>query len=184
MVGVGFCAGFRVGALPPRPRGIADELNFVNHRAMRIRLATHLDADEGSQVLRRSIIELCHADHHDDSVQIADWISNKTPETWRTWVNQNATKLYVATEGDRILGVGMMDDVGNILLNYVSPDARWRGVSKAILAHMEAEASNHGLMHCVLVSTKTARAFYLDAGYRADEGIENAGDRMSKRLVR
>ena len=100
---------------------------------MEIRKATHSDAEEGSLVLRRSIEELCHADHGGDPAIIAGWISNKTPAMWRTWVDQDAAELYVATEAGLILGVGMMNAKGEIMLNYVSPDARLRGVSKALL---------------------------------------------------
>ena len=132
---------------------------------MQIRLATHSDADEGSLVLRRSIEELCHADHGGDPAIVAAWTGNKTPAMWRTWVDQGTSKLFVAVEEGHVLGVGMMDNSGAIMLNYVSPDARWKGVSKALLAHMEEEAASCGVNRCTLESTRTARAFYEAAGY-------------------
>lgn len=118
-------------------------------------------------MLRRSIAELCQADHNGDKAAIAAWSANKTPEMWKVWVDQEATELYVAVEADRILGVGMLGRTGEIMLNYVAPDARWRGVSKKLLAHMEAEALSSGLQQCTLDSTRTARAFYEAAGYRS-----------------
>lgn len=134
---------------------------------MKIREATHADADEGARVLRRSIAELCRADHNDDQAIVLAWNANKTPETWKLWVNQETTELYVAVEENGIVGVGMLDRAGTIMLNYVSPDHRWRGVSKALLAHMEREAFNRGLRQCVLESTQTARSFYESAGYHS-----------------
>jgi GNAT superfamily N-acetyltransferase len=150
---------------------------------MEIRTATHLDAEEGSRVLRRSIEELCHQDHGGDPAIIAGCVGNKTAAMWRAWVDQEATELYVAAEAGRILGVGMMDAKGEIMLNYVSPDARLRGVSKALLGHMEGEARRVGVNECSLDSTKTARRFYQSAGYRCHEGASDGGDRMTKSLV-
>lgn len=150
---------------------------------MEIRSATYSDADEGGLVLRRSIEELCGEDHGGDPAAIAGWTSNKNPEMWRAWVDQEATELYVAIEAEHILGVGMMDAEGEIMLNYVSPDARLRGVSKALLNHMETEARRLGLTECSLDSTKTARSFYRSAGYRCREGASKIDDRMTKSVV-
>ena len=47
----------------------------------------------------------------------------------------------------------------------MSPDARFRGVSKAILNQLEARALELGNNTCALTSTETARRFYLSAGY-------------------
>ena len=150
---------------------------------MEIRTATYSDADEGSLVLRRSIEELCREDHGGDPAAIAGWTSNKNPEMWRAWIDQETTELYVAVDTARIVGVGMMDAEGEIMLNYVSPDARLRGVSKALLNHMEAEARRLGLTQCSLDSTKTARGFYQSAGYRCCEGASKDDDRMTKSVV-
>jgi GNAT superfamily N-acetyltransferase len=50
-------------------------------------------------------------------------------------------------------------------LNYVSPDARFRGVSRALLAALERRAVERGNAHRTLASTATARRFYLANGY-------------------
>lgn len=105
-------------------------------------------------MLRRSIAELCHADHNGEAAAIATWTANKTPDTWKVWIAQHGTTLYVATDGSRIVGVGMLSDVGEIRLNYILPEARWRGVSKAMLAFMEAEAVRKGISVCRLESTE------------------------------
>lgn len=55
---------------------------------------------------------------------------------------------------------------GVILLNYVSPDYRFKGVSKAMLNHMEEFAKNIGILMCTLQSTYTAKYFYISAGYQ------------------
>ena len=48
----------------------------------------------------------------------------------------------------------------------MSPAARFRGVSKALLQQLEATALELGNTSCVLTSTATARQFYLAAGYK------------------
>jgi GNAT superfamily N-acetyltransferase len=147
-----------------------------------IRSETHSDAEEGSLVLRRSIEELCHEDHGGNRATIAEWIGNKTADTWRVWVDQQKSRLLVAIDAGRILGVGMMNTHGEILLNYVSPDARLRGVSKALLGHQEAEALRLGIAECSLESTQTARRFYQACGYVAGDGASAEDAKMIKRL--
>ncbi len=68
------------------------------------------------------------------------------------------------------------------MLNYVSPDARLRGVSKALLGRMEAEARFLGLAECGLDSTRTARTFYQSAGYLTPEGAGKNGQKLKKSL--
>lgn len=130
-----------------------------------IRKAKVSDAIEASAVLRRSITELCQADHDGDSAKIAAWTANKTPEEWVTWLQQTDVAVYVAVLRGRIAGVGAVTSNGEIRLNYVSPEARYSGVSKALLARMEREALALGVNCCTLESTKTAYRFYLAQGY-------------------
>jgi len=47
---------------------------------MKIRDARVVDAPAARQVLRRSIIELCVADHRNDPAILTKWLANKTPE--------------------------------------------------------------------------------------------------------
>ncbi len=135
---------------------------------MEIRDAQAEDAPAACQVLRRSIVELCVADHHNDSAILARWLSNKTPEIFRSWITQPANSVLVAVEAGDILAVGSVTDEGEITLNYVSPDARFRGVSRALLHALEARAIQRGNVCCTLNSTETARRFYHSNGYVED----------------
>jgi hypothetical protein len=71
--------------------------------------------------------------------------------------------VLLATEADAILGVGAMRSSGEILTLYVSPDARFRGVSKGLLWCLEALAGERGEEVVTLLSSATARSFYLSA---------------------
>jgi hypothetical protein len=100
---------------------------------MKIRDAVPGDADAACAVLRRSIAELCAADHHDDAVIMDRWLANKTQEIVASWIGKPDHSMLVAVEGAEILAVGAVTNGGEITLNYVSPDARFRGVSRAML---------------------------------------------------
>jgi len=132
---------------------------------MRIRAARAADAEEGSTLLRRSIEDLCRADHGDDPARIAAWTANKTAAMWLAWLDQADIRLFVAVDERRILGVGMIRTDGHIMLNYVLPEARFQGVSKAMIARLEAEAMKLGSECCTLETSETARRFYQGVGY-------------------
>jgi GNAT superfamily N-acetyltransferase len=134
---------------------------------MEIRPARIADAEAACAVHRRSIVELCDADHHGDPATLEAWLASKTPENYRRWIERPDNNLLLAAEDDTILAVGCVTDSGEITVNYVSPDARFRGVSKAMLAALEEAARERGAETCTLVSTETARRFYLSAGYVA-----------------
>ena len=85
------------------------------------------------------------------------------------------------------MAVGSVTDAGTIGLNYVSPDARFRGVSRALLQALELRAVERENSRCNLTSTETARQFYLSNGYM-ESGLPNgafgtsSGYPMSKPL--
>ena len=136
------------------------------------------DADTACEVMRRSIAELCAPDHRGDADLVAGWVRNKTPESFRAWLRPGNSML-VAVEGDAMLAVGSVTDTGTITLNYVSPDARFHGVSKAMIAALEARAIERGNRRCTLNSTVTARRFYQSVGY-----VDSNGTRTNRSAYR
>jgi GNAT superfamily N-acetyltransferase len=155
---------------------------------MEIRDATPQDAQAACDVLRQSISQLCGADHGNDPAILDRWLSNKRPEIVAAWATQPGNSLLVAVEGGAILAVGSVTDAGEITLNYVVPDARFRGVSRTLLKALEARAVQRGNTRCTLTSTETAHRFYMSGGY-LDDGtpVGKFGTRSSypmfKRLV-
>jgi GNAT superfamily N-acetyltransferase len=132
---------------------------------MEIRDARPEDAAAACDVLRRSIVELCVADHHGDPVILQQWLANKTPETIAAWISNANNTTLVAVEGDAILAVGLVTVTGLIQVNYVSPDGRFRGISRAMMTALEGRARQYGATECTLISTETARRFYHAGGY-------------------
>jgi GNAT superfamily N-acetyltransferase len=154
---------------------------------VQIRDATPQDADVACDVLQRSISQLCAADHGNDPAILGRWLTNKTPEIVAGWAKQPGNSLLLAVEGHVVLGVGSVTDAGEITLNYVAPEARFRGVSRALLGALEARAAERGNTRCTLTSTETAHRFYQSSGY-SDDGKPvgnfgtSSGYPMSRRL--
>jgi GNAT superfamily N-acetyltransferase len=59
----------------------------------------------------------------------------------------------------------LLDLQGTIVLLYVSPDARFSGISKALLAALEKAAIAAGICEIRLDSSVTAYRFYSRCGY-------------------
>ena len=138
--------------------------------AIQIRRATEADAVEAISTLRSSITELCVADHHNDPAEVEGWLGNKTVVTWQKWIARDDALVLVAERDSEVVGVGMANLSGVILLNYVHPDARYSGVSKAILTAIERALRAQGVQHCRVESTITAQSFYESCGFRPETG--------------
>ena len=132
---------------------------------MNIRDAVKADAAAACEVVRASITELCPLDHRNDRKILGRWLANKTPENLEAWIADPDASLLLAIEDEVVLAVGSVKDDGEITMNYVSPQARFRGASSALLSALEARAAERGAVSCHLLSTETAHRFYLARGY-------------------
>ena len=135
---------------------------------IQIRGATAADAAEAVYALRRSIAELCVEDHQHDPTELEGWLGNKTVAGWQQWIARDDAIVLAAERDSKIVGVGMATMGGEILLNYVHPEARFAGVSKAILAALEAKLRLQDVQRCQLESTVTARLFYESCGFHSE----------------
>ena len=122
-----------------------------------IRKGCDADGAEAINVVRRSISELCVVDHEGDAREVAGWLSNKTETSWEEWLMRGDATVLVGVKASEIIGVGMVDHDGEVLMNHDLPDARFSGVSKALLESLESVAVEVGSRECVLESTKTAK---------------------------
>jgi GNAT superfamily N-acetyltransferase len=153
---------------------------------IRVRRATAADVEAMSRVLTASITGLCAADHRNDPDRIAGWTRNKTPAGVAAMLASPQTQLFVAERDDRVAGGGAILADAVVGLNYVSPDHRFAGVSKALLGAMESAMREAGVAEGRLQATETAHRFYRDAGWQ-DTGEPRAdgplgGWPMRKRL--
>jgi GNAT superfamily N-acetyltransferase len=130
-----------------------------------IRHALVSDATAACEVVRRSIVELCNSDHHGDPDALVKWLANKTLANFERWIASREHVAIVAEREGAVVGFGLLNLQGTIALLYVSPDARFRGVSKALLGALESEASAAGIGELRLESSLTALPFYSKFGY-------------------
>jgi GNAT superfamily N-acetyltransferase len=130
-----------------------------------VRFAHASDAVRACAVVRRSIEQLCGADHHDDPATLATWLGNKTIDWFEGLISSTSGTCVVAFRDGECCGFGQIDHTGSVGLLYVDPAARFMGVSSRILAQLEDIAAGLGLDTVVLRSTRTAQAFYERRGY-------------------
>ena len=77
--------------------------------------------------------------------------------------------MYQRERGE-LLAIGTLTHAGELLLNYVCPDRRFQGISKAMLNHLESRAGELGVECCFVETTVTAATFHRSAGY-ASSGV-------------
>ena len=122
-----------------------------------------------SDLLVASITALCVADHQNRPEAVSRWLANKSPQGVRQWFDNPDNRIFVAELDGAIAGTGAFNTRREIILNYVSPEHRFAGVSKALLVAME-EALGPG--EATLTSTETARRFYRTMGWSGTGAIE------------
>ena len=72
----------------------------------------------------------------------------------------------------------MMRDDGEILLLYVAPDAARCGAGRGMLASLESQAKSSGIAELHLLSSETAREFYIRHGFSENGALQNLPDGM------
>lgn len=134
-----------------------------------------------------SIRDLCKSDHGDAPDCLAGWLKNKTPQDVAGWIRNPMNTIYLAEIDGMPAAVGGIRSDGEIILNYVDPAFRFRGVSNMLLDHMESALADGGLKEARLISTGTARPFYLARNWIATGETTDtygvASYPMVKRLV-
>lgn len=137
---------------------------------IRIRAATRNDAQAMSDLMIASITALCVADHQNRPETVSRWLANKTPAGVLQWFDNPDNNILVAERDQVLAAAGAFNTAREIVLNYVSPEHRFAGVSKALLAAME-EALGPG--EATLTSTETARRFYRRMGWLETGELEH-----------
>ena len=137
--------------------------------AVSVRKAEEGDAQAACALIRRSILDLCQQDHGGDALTLEGWLCNKTPENMAFWITNPGTHVFIAERDGVMAGVGAVTDYGEILLAYVEPAQRFKGVTHALLKEMGATCRGGIVERMSLTSTETARDFFLGRGYQLEE---------------
>jgi GNAT superfamily N-acetyltransferase len=130
-----------------------------------VRQAIGDDAAAACEVLRRSIRELCVADHQNDEKALGAWLENKTIDNVRAWIASPGNYAVVAVRDADICGFALLARDGTLRACYLVPEVQRLGVGKAMLSALEREASRWGLRSVQLESTLGATSFYEYNGY-------------------
>lgn len=147
---------------------------------IRIRAAHIEDAVAMAELRAASIRHLCSADHQGDPVSIADWIGS--PDKFVHLIERPDQKLIVTEVEGKLAGLGGLSE-DMVTLNYVHPDFRFRGVSKAIMQALEDMLRRDGVTTGRLTSSATALRFYNSIGWLdAGDFDPDNGQPMVKRL--
>jgi GNAT superfamily N-acetyltransferase len=132
-----------------------------------VREARSQDAAGAIEVVRRSIEELCVADHRNDPETLGKWLANKTAQSFQSWLANPENFCVVAERQGRLSGVGLLHREGELMLVYLSPDTQRRGVGTLLYRALEQQALQWGLRRLHLDSTFMARSFYEALGFRS-----------------
>lgn len=152
-----------------------------------IRKARPDEAGDIAALVRASITELCTPDHGGDAKKIGKWLENKTEEHLQDWLARPEMALFVMDAGGGLAAAGCHDERGIILMNYIAPAQRFRGISSSMLAYLEEAMRKEGITESRLVSTATARGFYESRGWQTYGDLIPcmgvAGQPMRKRIA-
>lgn len=118
-----------------------------------------------SNVLIRSITQLCRAGHQNDPQAIAEWTANKNPASIRDWIRSGA-RLWLAENAGQVAAVGGLGEA-EITLLYIDPDHVGCGIGAALLHRLEQELATAGHTEARLEATRTAQDFYWRHGWQA-----------------
>jgi GNAT superfamily N-acetyltransferase len=141
--------------------------------SLEIRIATADDAAAACAILRRSIAECCVLDHKNDPAVLEAWLGNKTPDMVKGWFASASNFAIVAAEAGDILGVALLTRAGKVALCYLLPEARGRGIGKALLSRLEVQAAEWEVKALQLHSTASAERFFADHGYQASGTVRS-----------
>jgi len=143
---------------------------------MRIRKFRKEDARKVSFLIRRCLREVNSKDYPKSTIRFLEShnSSNKLVE------NSKEKQMYVAAEGDNILGTASLKD-DLILTVYVNPKFHGRGIGRKLMEKVESLAKKKGFKSVILPSSLTAVDFYRKVGYRKIK--EKVEDNIGKVII-
>lgn len=126
-------------------------------------------AHEICDVIRQSIENLCVADHKNDPKTLDSWLSNKTPENCKLWIENEQGKSFVAIASGAPVGIVTIGKNGYIYLCYMRPDKVGEGLGKQLIVACINQALAWGLKEMKVDSTHTAKEFYESQGFKKSD---------------
>ncbi len=130
-----------------------------------LKLSCSENINEVVALLKRSIIELCGPDYGNDKTILSERVKNKTEENVIKWIENKKTYSVTAVAGNSIVGFGLSNVDGEILLLYVLPEYNRKGIGRTIYQYIEKLLLQNNVTKIVAYSTITAKPFYTAMGF-------------------
>ena len=155
--------------------------------AFTVRRWTQADTEDLGALFRRSVREVASRDYR--PAQIEAWV--KAPGEIETWTERMRSRVsFVAEETGRLIGFIQYEPPDHIDMTYVHPETQRRGVARALLAAVEAEARTRDVPLLNVEASITSRPFFEAHGFEivtpqivTARGQEFLNYRMRKRLA-
>lgn len=133
-----------------------------------IELADFKDHQDILAVIEQSILS-CVADHQNEPKNIEAWLSNKTSDQLKMWLQQHIGYSYKID--NRVQGFILFSASGYIFLNYVSPKHQGHGIGSALLHTATTHLNTLQINTLHVESTLTAANFYKNSGFVCTETL-------------
>ena len=132
---------------------------------MNIEKATNDSLGEIYRIIRNSIINLCAADHSNEKGNLENWLAARSPENLEKLLFDGKSQAFVCIENEKVIGVSHIKKDGELTLCYVHSEYAGKGIGRIILEAAEKQADIWKLEEINLISTATAKRFYLAQGF-------------------
>ncbi len=132
---------------------------------MQIEKANKENLKEICHLIKESIVNLCGDDHLNKQEHIDNWLSARSESEMDALLFGSESQAFVCADKGVVVGISHIKNNGELTLCYVHPKKLGRGIGSFILQAAENQAEEWGIKQIQLVSTATARSFYLSQGY-------------------
>jgi N-acetylglutamate synthase-like GNAT family acetyltransferase len=145
-------------------------MDRLGEASYQIRKASRHDARQIFDIRSRAILAKCRG-HYDEQV-LAHWIQG---DMSKEFLDEVAVSFYVTELNGDIIGTGQLraaQDAQNLgLLDaiFVEPKHMGSGAAKAMILHLEQQATLMGIGRLKLDATLNAAPFYRRCGFIGDE---------------
>jgi len=147
-----------------------------------LRLAELSDAPQILQVRIAAIRGLTLS--HYPAVEIEDWCTSRTAETYHVAIERQTVLVEDVAEG--VIAFGQLNrETAVVEAVYVSPSHSRQGIGLKVLRALETMAARHGIKTLTLEASLNAVEFYRQAGYvPAEEAEPSSNPRPSSATLR
>ncbi|MGO1247196.1 MAG: GNAT family N-acetyltransferase [Oceanisphaera sp.] len=150
---------------------------------MEIRKIRSGEAGSIWRLLHNTVHRINQADYSDEELVVLAPDEYDAPH----WVSRFIrTHPLVATEGRDLLGFAELAEDGRIDLFYVHHDHQGKGIGRALMQRLRAEAASRGLHQLYCEASITARPFFENMGFEfvEDRELERKGKHVPVLLMK